>query len=144
MNVDPYQADYSPIAGIDLSVLKRDRIYQLTDEQMDQLVRDIYKNDINEINSYNQLAINVFSIASGKKKYVVCYRNVSFDPSKKSLILGAELRFNKSFMVDGKKRSIFSYINMDADEFAATFEEKYDEYREVINANLKYGETIES
>lgn len=140
---DPSQKEYSLIDGVDLLSLRKNKVYKLNDEQMEQIIKQIYHYDIKKAsNSYYSLVINCFSIDSGRKKYVIAYYNVSFDPSKKSLVLDKRVCFNKSFLIEGRRYSLFNYINMDVDKFIETFEKNYYEYLDLIQENLKGGEVV--
>lgn len=140
---DPSQKDYALIEGIDLSILRKNKSHKLNDVQMEQIIKQIYHYDVNKAsNSHYSLVINCFSIDCGKSKFVMAYYNVSFDPSRKSLVLDKQLRFNKSFLIEGRKHSLFNYINMDVDKFIETFEENYHEYLDIIQENLKSREII--
>jgi len=140
---DPSQKEYSTIPGIDLSALRKNKIFELTDDQAKKIIADIYHYDIKNIgNSYYTLAVNCFSIDEGKNKFVICYYVLTFDPIKKSLVLDKRLRFNQSFLMQGRRHSLFNYINMDMDEFANTFSEKYNVYYGLIEKNLRPGEYI--
>lgn len=140
---DPFQKDYAFVTGVDLRTLRSNKECILNEQQIKQLIHDIYYYDINKIgNSFYTLAINCFSIDEGKKKYVVCYYKVTFDPNKKSLVLDKTLRFNKSFLIDGKRHTLSSYINMSTDEFTNTFEKNFSDYQNLIQSNLHPGEVI--
>ena len=140
---DPSQKEYVLIDGIDLSVLRKNKVYKLNEEQMSQIIKQIYRYDVKKAsNSHYSLVINCFSIDSGKDKYVIAYYNVSFDPSRKTLVLDRRLAFNKSFLIEGRRHSLFNYINMDVDKFIETFEKNYYEYLGIIEENLKAREKI--
>ena len=140
---DPSQKEYSLIDGVDLFSLRKNKAYKLNDEQMEEIIKQIYHYDIKKAsNSYYSLVINCFSIDYGRNKYVIAYYNVSFDPSKKSLILDNRVCFNKSFLIEGRRYSLFNYINMDVDKFIETFEKNYYEYLDLIQENLKGGEVV--
>lgn len=141
---DPCQKEYSTIPGIDLRTLRKNKQFELNDEQIKKIISDIYKYDIKKFdnNTYNTLAINYFSIDEGKKKFVIAYYILTFDPKKKSLILDKKLRFNQSFMVEGRKHSLFNYVKMDMDEFAKSFIDQFEYYQNLINENLRSNEII--
>ena len=140
---DPCQKNYIAIPGIDLKLLRKNKYFKLNDEQAKKIISDIYHYDIKNIgNSFYTLAINCFSIDEGKNKFVICYYTLTFDPIRKSLVLDKKLRFNQSFLVEGRRHSLFNYINMDMDEFSNTFVEKYDTYQNIISNNLRIGEYI--
>lgn len=140
---DPSQKEYACVPGVDLRLLRKNKQIVLNEEQAKKIIKDIYHYDIKNIGStYYTLAINCFSIDEGNKKFVVCYYAVTFDPTKMSLVLNKNLMFNQSFMIGGRRHSLFNYINMDIDEFTATFEDKFNEYQEIIRNNLRPGEII--
>ncbi len=143
LDCDPSQKEYAVIPGIDLDKLKSNKQLLLTDDQAARIISDIYHYDIkNTSNTYYTLAVNCFSIDEGKNKFVICYYTLTFDPIKKSLVLDRRVRFNQSFMIEGRRHSLFNYINMDLDEFADTFIDKFDEYQNIIHKNLRSGEYI--
>ena len=142
---DPCQKDYSAIPGIDLKLLIRNRKIKLNDEQTKRIINDIYHYDLRKSNStYYTLAMNYFSIDEGKNKFVICYYELKFDPIQKSLVLDKKLRFNPSFLIEGRRHSLFNYINMDMDEFTKTFTENFEEYQTIISYNLRAGERIDT
>lgn len=140
---DPSQKEYALIDGVDLSVLRKNKSYKLNDEQMEQIIKQIYHYDAKKAsNSHYSLVINCFSIDSGKRKFVIAYYNVSFDPRRKLLVLDKRVSFNKSFLIEGRKHSLFNYVNMDVDKFIETFETNYYEYLELIQENLRGKEMV--
>lgn len=142
---DPAQKEYACVPGIDLTLLRKNKKFELNDEQSKRIIADIYHYDIkNNSNAYFTLAINRLSIDEGKKKFVIAYNCLTFDPLQKALILDKHLRFNQAFMVDGRRHSLFNYINMDTDEFARTFENNVNEYQSIIQSNLRPGEYIDT
>ena len=143
LDCDPMQKDYALIEGVDLFGLRKSKSYKLNDDQMNEIIKKIYHYDIKKAsNSHYSLVINCFSIDSGKNKFVIAYYNVSFDPSKKSLVLDRRVNFNKSFLIEGRRHSLFNYVNMDVDKFVESFEENYYEYLAIIQENLKGNETV--
>ena len=142
---DPCQKDYSAIPGIDLRLLKKNRKFELNEEQTKRIINDIYHYDLRKSqNTFYTLAINYFSIDEGKNKYVICYYELKFDPMQKSLVLDKKLRFNQSFLIEGRRHSLFNYINMDMDEFTRTFTKNFEEYQTIISNNLRSGERIDT
>ena len=141
---DPCQKDYAMIPGIDLALLRKNRKVRLTDDQAKRVIDDIYHYDLkkNAKNSFFTLAINEFSIDEGKNKFIIAYHTLTFDPIQKSLILDKHLRFNQAFLVQGRRHSLFNYINMDMDDFAKLYRENPGMYQEMIMKNLRPGEMI--
>ncbi|MBO4695175.1 MAG: DNA helicase [Clostridia bacterium] len=145
LDCDPYQEQYECIKGIDLNVLRKNKIYQLDDNQLSTIIRDIYRYDINKANNSSYaLAINKLSIDMGKKKYLVAYYNLSFDPAKKSLVLQDIVRVNQSFTIEGRRHSLFNYVNMDVDEFERMLSDNFNECQDIIRENLHTGEVLDS
>lgn len=145
LDSDPSQKNYTPIDGIDLSLFRKEKKVKLNEEQERKIIADIYKYNLNKVaeQSYYTLAINKFSIDMGKNKYVIAYYALVFDPERQELIIDKSLRINNSFLIEGRRHSLFNYVKMDTDDFAAEFEKDYDEYKEVIYNNLRSGELID-
>ena len=140
---DPFQKESFLVKGIDIHQLRKERIYRLNDEQMTYIIDKIYRYDIkNKENKRYDFAISQASILINNKKYIICYYDIVFNPEEKWIKLKKELKFNKSFLVEGRKHSLFNYINMDVDKFIETFEENYYEYLNIIHENLKGQEII--
>ena len=74
------------------------------------------------------------------KKYLLCYYDLFFDPQKLTLKVSKHLKFNKSFLIENKKHSLFNYINSNVDDFIKDFKENYFDKSEIIKSNLKPGE----
>lgn len=142
---DPFQKEYSLIPGIDLAKLRKDKIYKLNNEQTKRIISDIYHYDIKSTNNtFYTLAINCFSISEGKNKYLICYYILTFDPIKQSLVLDKNLHFNQTFLIEGRRHSLFNYIKMDMDEFCKTFITNFLSYQKLISENLKANEFIDT
>lgn len=140
---DPNQKEYYLIEGIDYNRLKENKFYKLTDEQAKKIIEDIYHFDLkNTSNSFYTLALNVLSIDENKRKFVIAYYVVTFDPIKKSLVIKDSLSFNKSFIEEGRRHSLFNYINMDMDEFISKYGENKSFYNQLIANNLRANEKI--
>ena len=140
---DPYQKEYMLIPGIDRHELRKQKQFVLNEEQMKILIDKIYRYDINNnTETKRDLCISVCSIDRGDKKYVVCYYGVFFNPYSKTLVVKENLKFNKSFLIDGRKHSLFNYVNMDVDTFISKFVSNYREMTDIIKTNLKKGEII--
>jgi len=134
---DPHQTEYKCIEGIDLEILRKTNEYKLNDQQARTIINKLYKEYSNVYKKYLTLAINRLSIDFNyDKKYVICYYVLSFDPHKNTLVLDPTLRFNSSFMIEGRSQSLFNYISMDIDEFTRTYEENEEEYIEIIRKEI--------
>ena len=138
---DPYQHEHFLVPGIDVSQLRKEKHFILDDEQKKFIIEKIYRYDIkNNDNKRFDLAISSVAIEIKGKKYIICYYDVLFDPYNGWLKLKPELKFNKSFMIDGRRYSLFNYVNMDVEEFIQDFQKDYHKKREIIMSNLKKNE----
>lgn len=143
LDSDPYQKDYYMIDGVDLSILRKEKNYKLNENQQKTLIDKIYHNkDFN--NAYKELIISVLSISNGNNKYVVCYYPLTYNPKDKSLIVSDRLLFNKSFLINGKKNSLYKYVDTDMEEFITNFKTNYNESKEEITSHLSRGEMIDT
>ncbi len=142
---DPFQKEYFMIEGIDLMVLRTNKVYIMNQSQINFLITKIYHNK-DFTSAFKELVISVFAISSNNKKYVICYYPLSFDPSKKSLIVSKSLQFNKSFLIDGRKRSISNYVEGDIEKFIEDFKNKdnYKKCKEEIEEHLSKNEIIDT
>lgn len=141
---DPFQKESFLVKGIDIHQLRKERVYRLNDEQMTFIIDKIYRYDIqNKDNNKCDLAISQASILFNSKKYIICYYDIVFNPEERWIRLKNELKFNKSFLIEGRKHSLFNYINMDVDEFIKDFKENYHERTQLIRDNLKKGEIFD-
>lgn len=142
LDCDPYQKEHYMIEGIDLDVLKKNKVFKLNDQQLKDLIQKVYKGKEKDyFSSYKELVISVFSISRDQHKYVVCYYPLTFDPTKKSLIIRNKLMINRSFLINGQKNSLYKYIDEeDMEDFIDNFKNKYDESINRIKEHLGEGE----
>lgn len=143
LDSDPFQKDYYMIDGIDLTELRKSKIYKLDESQQKVLIEKVYHNSDYE-SAYKELIITVFSIDRGNNKYIVCYYPLTYNPKEHSLVVSEKLMFNSSFLVEGKKNSLYKYIDTDVEEFINRFKTNYVECREEIERHLKPGEVCDS
>ena len=146
---DPCQKDSCLIEGVDRSILLKNKIITLNDNQCKNVIDYIKQYDYNGLESEkNYLILSFLSIEEGEKKYVVLYYDVFFNPKTKTLSIKNIPRVNQSFLIKDKKHSITSYIDIDPNEFEKNIthnlKEYYKEYTELIRANLRVGEIINS
>jgi len=140
---DPVQKKFTTIEGIDLLKLSKNYKIEVNNKQAFQIIGLIYEYDFKKVyNKYYSLVINRLSLDKGKKKYIICYHKLSYNPKEKSLVLDPSLEINKSFLVDGRPCSLHKYVPMDLDEFSSTFEERNEYYQEMIKWNCHNGERI--
>ena len=143
---DPYLKEVIMLDGVDLHTLSEKGTYKLDDTQFDFLLRKIFKVpafEAEKINKFRTLAINKFSIDLFDKEYVVAYKVLTLNFKNKTLKASDKSFINKSFLIsEDKKVTLGSYLDMNQDVFADTFDEKMDEYVESIKGNFHHGEIV--
>ncbi len=144
---DPYQKESFLIRGIDKDTLLRNKRILLNEEQEKYVLYYIKSYDKKKKDGeLNQFALTVLSIEEYQKKYVVLYYDVYFNPADKTLFINPELRVNESFLIQNKRHSITSYIDINPQEFIYNITNKtneyLEEYTELIRANLRDTEII--
>ena len=140
---DPFQREFCMIEGVDLATLRKEKMLILEKEQEDKLIKKVYHNDYSNY-AYRELIINVLSIDKGNHKYVVCYYPLTYNPKDKTLIVGKQLLFNKSFLIEDTKNSLSRYVDGDLDSFIEKFKDKknYQECKEEIESHFKFNEMV--
>ena len=148
LDADPYEVDYAMIAGIDAEVLKDKKEHKLNDEQIEAVTNLIYRSEVRDRDKNRNIvfALSVLAVEAGNKKFVVAYYEVRYDPSKKTLKLTGEIKFNKSFLVDGpthQTHSIHRYCDLEVAEFAELYNRDPIEAAELLRPAAKeYGEVV--
>lgn len=144
---DPYQKDSFLIEGIDKDVLLKNKKVILNETQERQVLNYIKKYDDKKVDGeVNNLALSFLSIDANGKQYVVLYFDVMFNPSTKKLSINDIPRVNQSFLIENKKHSLTSYIDVDPHEFTNNITKHLDDclyyYTELIRDNLRNNEII--
>ena len=144
---DPFQKDTFLITGIDKDYLLKNKQVILNEEQENQVISYIKNYDIKKMDGeVNYLILSFLAIEENDKKYIALYYDVHFNPSNKKLSINDIPRVNQSFLIKNKKHSLNSYIDIDPQEFANNItnhlDKYFNEYTELIRANLKDGEII--
>ena len=143
---DPCQESSFLITGVDKDTLLHNKCITLDLTQEKEVISYIKRYDTKKIDIVNNFALSFLSIDCYGKKYVILYYDIVFDPSNKSLSINSTPRVNSSFLVEGKKRSISNYLDIDPEEFVYNITNdlnKYiDTYTEIIRENLRSGEII--
>ena len=144
---DPYQKDAFLIKGIDKEVLIKNKQIILNEEQEKQVIDYIKKYDANKKDGeLNNLILSFLSIDEFDKKYVVLYYDIMFNPATKKLSINDIPRINQNFLIENKKHSLSSYIDIDPQEFAYNItkntSEYLDKYTNLIRYNLRSTEMI--
>ena len=143
---DPCLDDVIMIDGIDTHTLFRSGKYKLDDNQFKKILDEVFKKPkykAERDNRYQTLAINKFSIDINDKQYVVAYRTLTLNFKDKTLKMSDKSSINKSFLdKDRKKMTLGMYLDMDQDEFCATYDEHEEEYIKLIEENFHDNEKV--
>jgi hypothetical protein len=139
-NKDPFLYKVHLIPGVDLTELARKNPYPLTDEQLKQLIKNIYHNDYKKYHDY-ELAISEFSIdLLSKGKFVVAYRKLELDPVNKTLFVGTKTAFNPNFYIKDLKHSLSYYTDISQKDFEAIYKKDVSEALDILQHSFKAGE----
>lgn len=144
---DPYQKETFLIPGVDKNILLKNKQIILNDIQEKQVLNYIRKYDSKKNQSeYNNLVLSFLSIEENGKKYIVLYYEVQFNPSNKKLSINNMPRINRSFLINDKRHSLSSYIDINPQEFIHNITNHLDYYlsyyTDLIRANLRRTEII--
>lgn len=143
---DPFLKEVVMINGIDLHQLSRCEYYKLSDEQFNELLNKVFKKDpihAEEFYRYQTLAINKFSIDFNDKQYVVAFRILHLNFKNKTLKVDRKSSINKSFLIkESKKVVLSSYLDIDPNYFAEKFDEKEEEFINLIKENFHHNEKV--
>ena len=144
---DPFQKDTFLISGIDKDILLKNKQIVLNEEQEKQIINYIKNYDEKRIyDEVNYLILSFLSIEENNKKYIALYYDVRFNPSNKILSINDIPRVNQSFLIENKRHTLNSYIDIDPQEFINNITNHLDkylsEYTELIRKNLRDGEMI--
>lgn len=141
-NKDPFLHKSHLIQGVDLSELEKENPYLLNDDQLKQIIKDIYHNDYRKYFEY-ELAVSEFSIdLPSKGKFVIAYRKLTLDPVNKKLHLGKKTLFNSNFYIKDVKHALAYYTDLSPSDFEAVYSKDQSEAIELLRDNFKTGESI--
>ncbi|OPZ35473.1 MAG: ATP-dependent RecD-like DNA helicase [Tenericutes bacterium ADurb.BinA155] len=140
---DPFQKNYAMLPGIDFHLLKENKTLELSDDQIQEIVKAIYFNDLKRFNNAsNEMALSALSIDSAGKKFVVAYYTVCFNPSKRSLNLVGGIHFNNTFLIDGIRHSLSQYLDFTPEEFMDAFKKDPVGTTQILKEGLNGGEVV--
>lgn len=139
-NNDPFLHKTHLIPEIDLEGLKQQSPYQLSNEQQKQIIKEIYHNDYNKYYDY-KLALCEFSIdLDSRGKFVVAYRELTYDPVKKTMLIGNTTQFNPNFYIRDVKYSLSYYTDFSPSDFEEQYIKDKTELINLLSGNFKLGE----
>lgn len=139
-NNDPFLHKTHLIPEIDLEGLIEKSPYQLSNEQQKQIIKEIYHNDYNKYYDY-KLALCEFSIdLESKGKFVVAYLELTYDPVKKTMLIGKATQFNPNFYIKDVKYSLSYYTDFSPSDFEEQYLKNKEETINLLLDNFKLGE----
>lgn len=139
-NNDPFLHKTHLIPGIDLEGLIAQSPYQLSNEQQKQIIKEIYHNEYNKYYDY-KLALSEFSIdIESRGKFVVSYRELTYDPVKKTMQLGKAIQFNPNFYIKDVKYSLSYYTDFSPSDFEEQYIKNKNGVIDLLKDNFKAGE----
>ena len=139
-NNDPFLHKTHLIPEIDLTELVNKNPYELSNAQQRQLIKEIYNNDYNKFHDY-KLALCEFSIdIEGRGKFIVAYRELTFDPVKKTLFISKGTHFNPNFYIKDVKYTLSYYTDISNADFEEQYISNKAETIELIRGNFLLGE----
>lgn len=139
-NNDPFLHKTHLIPEIDLEGLMEQSPYQLSNEQQKHIIKEIYQNDYNKYYEY-KLAFCEFSIdLESKGKFVVAYRELTYDPVKKTILIGKAPQFNPNFYIRDVKYSLSYYTDFSPSDFEEQYIKNKIEVINLLTGNFKTGE----
>lgn len=141
-NKDPFLHKSHLIQRVDLEELAKENPYSLQDEQLKQIIKEIYHNDYRKYYDY-ELAISELSIdLPSKGKFVIAYRKLTLDPVNKKIHVGSKTQFNSNFYIKDVKHSLAYYTDLSPADFEAVYTKDQSEAIELLRGNFKTGELI--
>jgi len=141
-NNDPFLHKTHLIPEIDLTELIKQNPYQLSKEQQKHIITEIYNNDYSKFHDY-KLALCEFSIdIESKGKFVVAYRELTYDPVKKTILINRTTHFNPNFYIKDVKYSLSYYTDLSNSDFEEHYLIDKEQTIELLSGNFKSGELI--
>jgi len=141
-NNDPFLHKTHLIPEIDLEVLIQQSPYQLSNEQQKHIIKEIYNNEYNKFYDY-KLALCEFSIdIEAKGKFVVAYRELTYDPVKNTIFISKATQFNPSFYIKDVKYALSYYTDFSPSDFEEQYLSNKQEVINLIMGNFKSGELL--
>ncbi len=136
------------ISRLDADKLKNHK-YELEEDQFRMIVNNFKKTAENKKNKNNktansvvQLALNILSIHTPKGLYVLAYKEVMFDVTKRCLFADPEIKICTEFCPDGtNKQSIMQFLQPEDLEILNCYDQNLEisEYiKDLITENIEY------
>ncbi|GGD26446.1 DEAD/DEAH box helicase [Flavobacterium orientale] len=139
-NKDPFLHRSHLIPEIDVTELVKQNPYQLSLEQQRHMIKEIYQNEYSKFHDY-KLALCEFSIdLESKGKFVVAYRELTYDPVKRTIQISEKTHFNPNFFVKDVKYTLSYYTDVSSADFEKSYLNDRAGTIEMLRDNFKAGE----
>ncbi|WP_291117894.1 DEAD/DEAH box helicase [Flavobacterium sp. UBA6135] len=139
-NKDPFLHRSHLIPEIDVTELVKQNPYQLSLEQQRHMIKEIYQNEYSKFHDY-KLALCEFSIdLESKGKFVVAYRELTYDPVKRTIQISEKTHFNPNFFVKDVKYTLSYYTDISSADFEKSYLNDRAGTIEMLQDNFKSGE----
>lgn len=139
-NNNPFLHKANLIPKIDLKELIKQSPYQLSNDQQKHIIKEIYNSDYSKFCDY-KLALSEFSIdIEAKGKFVVAYRELTYDPVKKTIQIGKTTQFNPNFYIKDVNYSLSYYTDFSPSDFEEQYRNNKSELINLLKDNFKSGE----
>jgi len=141
-NADPFLHQKHLISGIDVKLLLDTSPFNLSVDQQNQVIKEIYNNNYSKYNNY-ELAISELSIEfESKGTFIICFRKLKFDPVEKTLVIGESLCFNPNFYIKNTKHNLSYYMDMSPADFEIEYKNNKLELIDHLSNLFKRGEIV--
>lgn len=141
-NNDPFLHKPHLIPEIDLTELRKHNPYHLSIEQQKHIINEIYHTDYSKFHDY-KLALSEFSIdIESRGKFVVAYRELTYDPVKGTIHLSNVTHFNSNFYIRDVKYTLSYYTDLSTIDFEDNYLNSPIDTIEMLRENFKSGELL--
>ncbi|HZJ89522.1 MAG TPA: AAA domain-containing protein [Bacilli bacterium] len=148
-----YQDETIMLEGVDHEALmsfKEQTKFPLTLIQSATLISGIeYLSNLEEKRKYYEvtLALNMLSINTKRGLFVVAYKEATFDPVGRTLVLGEDIIFNYNFKDKGAEKpfaNLRNYLDIETDYFTELYLEDAKAATDLLMTEVaKYGESVD-
>ena len=137
---DPKIENYEYIKGLDRDYLvTSNKPIKLNSEQFSIIIERILKVRDKNRNKRNifTLCINTLAIQFNRNVYVIAYNDLRVNLVEKTIVMTKRSKINQNMLVDGRKISLQTFLDVPLNEFIKNFNSEKDRYISLIRENLK-------
>lgn len=141
LDTPPFKTELDVVLGIDKDVLEKEDVYHLTPTQANQLKHHL---SIQNNSFHNkQLAVNLLTLKyPNNKHYVLAYKPVKWNITKKELFIEDKVIYNPRFQTDNGEYQISEYLSEEDQVLLDNFEQNYEVLFNKISQRVNNSETI--